>query len=542
MLPSVLKLTTRANKVYITSATVTLKECIRRSRLIPFLNTLVDFLQSQSKSQRIAVVDCICLISDLSSSDEIQSYCDIFELAISTAIIDSCVEVRDFSRKLFEKYQTNSVPNRLSKYLPFNIRFLSSLPDIAKRYLKIDKSKELKPISSSVLTKVPVKLDEKLNYGSHLRVPKKEISIDSVKSAVIIDNFESKTTRLIGRLQKASRVQPEDNTGSKSLLSYGAQRVIKQPTDQLPKPKFAPAQRVVNSSTNEANSVCVENNHLNQLETSIFKTATTSTSSLTESRIPNNSTSIILERRQLSEEVSPKPARRDPEANGNRIPKPTAVKSPIKGQKNSSNIDTDKTPDKGKLVKVKSKTTIPAHQLPFSRQSVSKPFTLSKTASLTNLEIDIKSNDWSKRSAAFETLQIQVKASTDNSDKVIKMILRGLTDGHFKVVQSALDCVLALVNNGSIPMVVIDSILPRIASIAYYPLQKTRPTVIEKCYEAVNAFLDQVSLPIIGQSIVNSLGNPSYTVKHRLGCIGLLKSLSDDQFMEICSKPLSISI
>jgi hypothetical protein len=286
--------------------------------------------------------------------------------------------------------------------------------------------------------------------------------------------------------------------------------------------------------------VGVENNHLHQLD----KTATTSISNLIESKIPNNSTSNLREQSHLNEKLSlsPKPVKRDHTGNGNKIPKPTTVKSPIKAQNVSSKIDIDKSPDINKLVKVKSKTTIPAHQLPFSRQSVSKPFALSKTASFTNLEIDSKSNDWSKRSAAFENLQIQVKSSTEYSERVIKMILRGLTDGHFKVVQSALDCVLALVRNGNIPIVVIDSILPRIASIAYYPQQKTRHTVIEKCYEAVNAFLDQVSLPIIGQAIVNSLGNPSYTVKHRLGCIGLLKSVSDDQFKDICSKPISILI
>jgi hypothetical protein len=208
--------------------------------------------------------------------------------------------------------------------------------------------------------------------------------------------------------------------------------------------------------------------------------------------------------------------------------------------KSSSNASLADKPDPNKYLR--NKSSIPGFKL---NSKPPKPAPLSRAASLTNMQVDIKSTDWAKRFAVFEALEAQMKEvkewefKSSNSEKSIKLMVSGLVDGHFKVQQKTLDCIQALLEFPSMPLSVVDQLLPRITAICYNAHQKIRPTVTEKCHVCVNSFLKTIPLTTVGQAIVNGLGSPSFTAKIRFGCIGFLASLTDQDFNGLCSKPLS---
>ncbi len=114
-LPAVLRLTARANKVYVSSATQCLKTCINEAGLaiwIPYLNMQ---LSNPSKTLRIASMVCIEAIINSSISEILLHYAENIESCIETGVVDPTPEVRDLSRKIFLVYQ-GLFPDRNEQY------------------------------------------------------------------------------------------------------------------------------------------------------------------------------------------------------------------------------------------------------------------------------------------------------------------------------------------------------------------------------------------------------------------------------------------
>jgi CLASP N terminal len=105
LLPTVLRLTTRANKVYVSSATSTLKACIKAAGLISLIPTLLEGLQNPSKSMRIASIEAILLIVEKNGPHRLQGSVALIEKAIKDGVLDPTHEVRDCAKTLFENYK-----------------------------------------------------------------------------------------------------------------------------------------------------------------------------------------------------------------------------------------------------------------------------------------------------------------------------------------------------------------------------------------------------------------------------------------------------
>jgi len=105
VLPTVLRLTTRANKVYVSSATATLKACIKSAGLTSFLPTLLEGLKNPSKSMRIASIESILLIVEKNGPHRLQGSVAFIEKAILDGVLDPTHEVRDTAKTLFETYK-----------------------------------------------------------------------------------------------------------------------------------------------------------------------------------------------------------------------------------------------------------------------------------------------------------------------------------------------------------------------------------------------------------------------------------------------------
>ena len=108
LLPSVLKLTSRANRVYVGSATQTLKVAIECTDGLPgFLPSLVAELGNPSKTVRVAASECIQLSLTVSNpGGKIEQFSEEVEKAILTGIGDPATEVRMFAKGTFNVYKT----------------------------------------------------------------------------------------------------------------------------------------------------------------------------------------------------------------------------------------------------------------------------------------------------------------------------------------------------------------------------------------------------------------------------------------------------
>ncbi len=107
LLPAVLKLTARANKVYVVSATQTLKAAISATDGLPtFLPALAAELASASKSVRIAAADCIHLSLTLCNpGGRVDAHAEEVERALLSGITDPATEVRTICKGAFDAYR-----------------------------------------------------------------------------------------------------------------------------------------------------------------------------------------------------------------------------------------------------------------------------------------------------------------------------------------------------------------------------------------------------------------------------------------------------
>ena len=116
LIPTVLKLCSRANKVYVSSAHATLVTCINATQgLSNMISLFSESYKSPSKTLRIAACDCLVKITAINTTTRLESHLDIIEKSIRRNIIDSIPEVRDLARVLFDHYQGH-FESRVERY------------------------------------------------------------------------------------------------------------------------------------------------------------------------------------------------------------------------------------------------------------------------------------------------------------------------------------------------------------------------------------------------------------------------------------------
>lgn len=117
LLPAVLKLTARANKVYVTSAHSTLLTCIDATQGLAFLiPLLVESRKSPSKTLRITAGACLVKIADIAPLCKLEPFVEKIEDSIRHNILDSVPEVRELARSLFEVFSLN-FEHRVHRYV-----------------------------------------------------------------------------------------------------------------------------------------------------------------------------------------------------------------------------------------------------------------------------------------------------------------------------------------------------------------------------------------------------------------------------------------
>ncbi|KAJ3117157.1 hypothetical protein HK098_006355 [Nowakowskiella sp. JEL0407] len=135
--PPVLKIATRANRVFVASSTQCLMVLVEHTGCTSIIPFLVESVKNPSKTLRIAAMDTLLKFMNTQSSDRYDNLVDLVEAAIRIGIVDSTPVVRETCRKIFEIYK---------EIFPYRVDgFVSPLNDITKKYLKITTRENSQP-------------------------------------------------------------------------------------------------------------------------------------------------------------------------------------------------------------------------------------------------------------------------------------------------------------------------------------------------------------------------------------------------------------
>ena len=108
LIPSVLRLCARANKVFVTSAVACITTCIQSSLIPSLVPIFFEAMSSSSKSLRQSGAFFLSLQLQVSlerGKSRIEPYVETMEAAIRLGISDSTSDVRETCKKIFETYR-----------------------------------------------------------------------------------------------------------------------------------------------------------------------------------------------------------------------------------------------------------------------------------------------------------------------------------------------------------------------------------------------------------------------------------------------------
>ncbi|KAJ3326037.1 hypothetical protein HDV06_002422 [Boothiomyces sp. JEL0866] len=463
LLPTVLKLTTRANKVYISSATTTLKACVEYSGCTNIIPQLIEALKTPSKSLRLAAVDVLGLVVYYGELEQLRAYLPFLENAISASALDSATEVRELTRSLFENYK-DKFPDRLPM-------FVAGLTEQVKKYLKVDALKSsgkfTRPIRKEDFDEEPKRLFKPVRVQQEMEKPVK------------LDSYLDKPVRIQSIQTDPTEKSIRDIFGKPVAVSK------EEPLHILGKPM----------------AVKVEVNGLEKLEEKSTKQ---------ESKLPVREPSSLPQRIPVShfESSGPQRVTKAPVEQKSKLRQPQRVmsgeiateeKQPLKSRSNSvkSTLSTTESI-------YKPRNTV--KNIAQKWATITSP-SKDKQINFQQLQFDASNSDWATRLLVYQQLEKYFQSvGSENIDyksipieKSFKIINIGLSDAHFKVVQSCLSCIPAFITSSDLPQAMLDQILPRVFYQAYQPKQK--PGIVEKCHVIIEMVRQMIPAQLLGQTI-----------------------------------------
>ncbi|KAJ3277040.1 hypothetical protein HDV01_000092 [Terramyces sp. JEL0728] len=496
LLPTVLKLTTRANKVYVSSATATLKTCVENAGCINLIPHLVEALKNPSKSLRLAAMEVLGLVVYFGGAEMLSGYVNILEGSITSTVLDNATEVRELTRVLFDNYK-----DKFQDRLPL---FVSGMTDQVRKYLKVDVAKshglQTRPIRKEDLEEDPKRIFDKPARMQEVEKP--------------VRNNE-------GGLNKPIRVQNETIEKSvREIFGKPAMHAIGKPV-----------------------AIKSETASLEKLDDK---------SAIQESRLPIREASGLPQRIPAAHFDSSGPQRvaREPVEQKSRLRQPQRVVS------SDNTLEEKQHQLKSRSNSVKSTVSLtdsiykPKNTV---RKIAQKWATITsppkdKQINFQQLQFDASNSDWATRLLVYQQLEKYFQSvGSENIDyksipieKSFKIINIGLNDAHFKVVQSCLSCIPAFITSSDLPQAMLDQILPRVFYHAYQPKQK--PGIVEKCQVIIDMVRQTIPAQLLGQTIANSLSSPALLPKVRYGCVGYIATLEDFELTNLLSKPYTCRI
>ncbi|KAI8896145.1 clasp N terminal-domain-containing protein [Globomyces pollinis-pini] len=596
LLPAVLKLTTRANKVYVASAQATLKKCIQLAGVISLAPILVESLKSPSKTLRHSAMECMVLLVETNDTAKLRHSTTFIESAITTGVVDPTPEVRNGSKQLFEYYKS-SFPDLYERYS-------EKLSEAAKKTLKLDRKrivnnvsqKTIKPFSYELgeplatkkpLATRPIRKDDFQGFYKKttskerldIAIDRSNIDVNSVdmlpKRARADSQTETNSTDFKRHLDGPSRVTHDQNvknslnsnTPQQRIVMSGPQRIVRQTSSEVVnKPRLQPAQRVPvsdisnnqsrrNSISDQSQSKVVEppaspplNDHLNGFKKSLTNLAVAKpfdsdlstavlTKTLEDIKVSEIGIPSVVDSEQ-NVKIKELTLSQSEEAicTTSNIEFTPHLNSKVSGSSldslsNAANVSIKP--------KVKSRIALSA------RVAKPKVNLQSGSINLIQLQVEAESKDWEIRLRVFEILEAYfnhehhvtgIDYSSSLHERLLQLMIDGLDDTHFKVQQNALNSIFAYVQSSNLPQKTLDKIFTRITCLCFTPNQKIKAGIIQNALKIIHHLKITIPLALIGQAIAYSLANPKNSYKFRIGAIGYLDSLTNEELSETLSK------
>ncbi|KAJ3331273.1 hypothetical protein HDU76_003608 [Blyttiomyces sp. JEL0837] len=568
-LSALLKLCTRANKVFVTCAANTLKIIIENAGVPSIMPLLHESLHSPSKSLRICAAEMLNLVLEANSPHRLENYVEQVENAIKSGCVDPTPEVRSFAKKTFELYK-DIFSFRLD-------RFVLSLPETAAKYLKV--TKQAGSISSQ--------------YGSTKKLAppaRQRVALSSLSSR---DRATSKEDDETASLESETPSFTHSHTDAEDELSG-----------------LSAASRVRPRSLIEVSNAESAHGSLARARPVSFSARTNESSlgggaSNNAGQLTSNTAQGLAARRLLMERPPRMPApteisgigtvthltehaggamrvpREEPKQQNHTGLPSSGVPSKSKAQRvplaaapaaeshapvlhRSATLTQIDDHARGGIARPKRRITVATGQPQSASNATrsassgqSRPLSLSDAGiDLTDIMNKVKSTDWSTRQRALDALNNYISLSTTPSalptfvaeirarvPRFLEIYLIGLGDNHNKCLASSIIGLSVLLEMyGSQDMV--DAVLPRLAGIVYYNQTKVKPGLVVLGQKLIDIIRDKFGIEVTTLAAIHALHNPEFAkgLRIRAGCLALLAEISDEEFNLIFSKPSTFKV
>ncbi|KAJ3087760.1 hypothetical protein HK102_010339 [Quaeritorhiza haematococci] len=568
-IPSVLKLCTRANKVFVHTANATLKNAIEYSGIPNQIPAFTDGLRNPSKTLRLCAAEAVLKSMQINSPVRLEPYVDHIETAIKDAILDSTPEVRETARAIHEQYR-DMFANRLD-------RFHQNLPEVAKKYLKINSKDSVRRGPTRTLTernRGPLREKNKDDVeGARDASLSPSYSVPRSKSSLsFFEEQPSSSTRIPAvpdghavqraRTTSAALNQPSTLTSHVPL----SRRLFDKPTRVHHQPDMSAS--IGNISQSEhmgggAQRVLREDKP--PAPPTFGHTGTTRSRPI---RIPAPSAASVeaaggasssYRARASPVEGLVHPPRSQSVLEGPVTERVVAAAERLKDKRSLNRRSTTMTTNGMTSAKRyeagasgSSSRSDSANNLNASGSNVTTSTALDEE--IQSCLTKSRSSDWATRSRAFEDFGI-ILASVpgpllrSNGRAIIDLLAIGLQDQHYKVLQFASGALAQLllkfetspdpfggassvvVQSGSCglaPQEIAEHLLPRLAAIVYQPARSLKPGVRETGLHALTLFKDRYRGEPIFSAVVVALNSPEFAknTKAKTGCITLLSDMT----------------
>jgi hypothetical protein len=380
----------------------------------------------------------------------------------------------------------------------FITRFTIGLSDMAKRYLKLNNEEckngdsELKTFASNGSVKKSLELTRNSKQSlAHFHTDQKSKN-EVVTVARPNLNKPQRVQQLKDDLQKQSHVRMQHILEEKTTSTL-AQRIPIQKEEEPQKSTLISAQRVPKNPI-----------PITEVSKSRLKPA---------QRVLSNSIESIPVKESITSTQEPAPA----EKSEKRLSLPANPKIPLPKSENG-------------------RPTI------IKRQPLVQKPVLYKSSSLSILEKQVATSDWLKRAKVYQSLKSQIEQekdldySTPTSQKACQLLVNGLNDQHFRVVADCLSCISLFLSSPCVPQNVLDKLFPRTLAVGYNPSIKIKPSIIQKCLDVVTQVFTNIDGNMVGACIVYAFSHPIFSAKVRIGTIGFLATLTNEQLLLLFSK------
>ncbi|KAI9335290.1 clasp N terminal-domain-containing protein [Obelidium mucronatum] len=554
ILPALVRLCTRANKVIVTSANNTLKVIIDHAGVPSLLTLLSENIcaPSPSKSLRISSAECVNRILGANSVSRLEKYVEALEAAIKCGTVDSTPEVRGLIKATFEQYKT-LFPLRLD-------RFVSSLPEVAAKYLKVNKSSQAAtaPVnrkipprpraptttsnSSSGPSRQPVSrtttitpdsystsrgMEEDDSRSLESETPSFALDLDEVDAAQSQKPLSKPFLELNSTIDAGKISRPplaEHGTSSRRMLIERPSREAGLTTNSSHE-HIGGAQRVPRELRNSSSSSSINSNN------------PSTASKLKALRVP--ATAPAVEQTAKSTAATEQTA------------KSTAVDDQLDSLISIRPMPTNPVP----VSKVENRNKkIPIPKPPARPSSVASKVELLDLVQASNR---LRSPEWTTRLSALESISSYIKAASvvsapsalihdvrSKASKYCEGLLMGLSDNQTKCIMAAISGLQSLIESPFAIPEMIDLCIPRIASIVFYQPQKSKSQVLELGQTLLSTAIEYFGVEACALACVHAIHNPEFgkLLKVRAGSVAMLAELSDEEWTTILAKSTNMKL